>query len=178
MQTRKGVGEAVSGNMGHQRYQHKVKLNPLDEMLTRLSEKDLENWWTCGRQKNAKRGWKMGGNLSNLTWQKKNVLQQLPLDKDSKERGLSPLENKESEACLFKKYIYLLVASHCSCWIRVRHGAELQFRCTNVHTHHGHWAKEQQGKGRAIHSSDCGYLHGHHQGFRRQVIRCLKKPYF
>lgn len=27
----------------------------------------------------------------------------MPLDKDSKERGLSPLENKDSEACLFKK---------------------------------------------------------------------------
>lgn len=44
MQTRKGVGEAVPGSMGHQRYKHKIKLNPLDEMLTRLSEKDLENW--------------------------------------------------------------------------------------------------------------------------------------
>lgn len=89
-----------------------------------------------------------------------------------------PLRTKSLKHVCLKKYIYLLVASHCSCWIRVRHGAELQFRCTNVHTHRGHWAKEQQGKERAIHSSDCGYLHGHHQGFRRQVIRCFKKPYF
>lgn len=36
---------------------------------------------------------------------RKIVLQWLPLDKDSKERGLSPLENKDSEACLFKKKI-------------------------------------------------------------------------
>lgn len=40
----RGVGEAVPGNMGHQRYQHKIKLNPLHEMLTGLSKKDLEDW--------------------------------------------------------------------------------------------------------------------------------------
>lgn len=44
LQTRKGVEEAVPGNTGHQRYQHEIKLNPLHEVLTRLSKKDLGNW--------------------------------------------------------------------------------------------------------------------------------------
>lgn len=44
LQTRKGVGEALPGNTGHQRYQHEIKLNPLREMLTGLSKKDLGNW--------------------------------------------------------------------------------------------------------------------------------------
>lgn len=48
VQTGGAVGEAVPGNMGHQRHQHKIKLNPLHEMLIRLSKKgswELVNLW-------------------------------------------------------------------------------------------------------------------------------------
>lgn len=129
-------------------------------MLTGLSKKDLEDWWTCGRQKNAKRGWEMGGNLSNLTWQKIMCCSDHLWIRTAKKGGtLIPWEQRIWSMLVLKK-INLLVASHCCCWIWVRYGAELQFRCIIDHSHHGHWAKEQQGKGRAKHSGDCGYLHG------------------
>lgn len=95
----------------------------------------------------------------------------------ARKRDSHPMRTKSlKHVCL--KTMYLLVDSHFCCWIWVRCGAELQFCCTTVDTHHGHWAKEQQGKGRAIHSGDCGYLHGITRALGDKASNVLKSLIF